>query len=150
MTDFLAMADGLAARYDDGVVTPPTGYTNITLSTARLPNGLATLPAVLVFLENGEGTYIPDRRLGEHHFRVRFLYDKSSGDLRKEMVSLLKWLTVLWDQTHAATKLGVSGVMKALPTGYELGQFDYAGEHYDGFDILVTVWTEENVTLVAA
>jgi len=59
---------------------------------------------------------------------------------------------VLWNQTHGATKLGLgaSGVMKALPTGYQVGDFDYAGEHFDGFDILVTVWTEENVTLVAA
>ena len=145
--DFLAIADGLAARYAPAAVTPPTGYTNITLSTARLPNGLATLPAVLVFPEGGDATYNAQRE-GQHQFRVRFLLDQSSGDLRKNMVSLLKWLGVLWDQTHAAVKLGLSStVMKALPASYELGVFDYGGEKYDGIDVLVTVWTSDTVTL---
>jgi len=145
--DALAIADGLAARYAPAAVTPPTGYTNITLSTARLPNGLAACPVVLVFWEGGTFVYQSGQRSGEHQFRVRFLYDRSSGDLRKDMVAIYNWLSVLWDQTHAALKLAVAGVDKAIPTTYELGDFDYAGEHFYGIDLLVTIWTTDAVTL---
>lgn len=147
--DFLAIADGLATRYKAAAITPPTGYRNISLSTARLPNGLENTPAVLVFLEGGNAIWSAERN-GEHTFRVRFFYDRSSGDLPKDTTAILKWLSVLWDATHAAVKLGLgsSNVDKARETTYELGDFEYGGTAFYGFDILVTVDTSDPMTLV--
>ena len=146
--DFLAIADGLATRYTAANVTPPTGYRNISLATARLPNGIENTPAVLVFLEDGNAIWNAERD-GEHRFRVRFLYDRSSGDLPKDTKAILAWLGVLWDATHAAVKLGLgsSNVDKARETTYELGDFEYGGTAFYGFDIIVTVDTSDPMSL---
>lgn len=145
--DMLAVADGLAARYLAAVVTPPTGYTNIRGSTARTPNNIPALPFVIVELPSGPLTYQSGRRLGAHTFEVIFLYSKASGDIPRDKVAMLSWLSVLIDQLHGQSKLGLSSVMKALLTNYASINATYAGQDYYAWQLTVQVWTEDTVAL---
>ena len=146
--DLAAIAAGLAARYAPAAVTPPTGRTNVTLSTATPPNNLATTPAVVVWPQSGDVTVLSGRMAGEHEFAVSFYYAKREGDIPREAAALQAWLGVLLGQTFGALKLGVTGVLKAIPLRWEIGQLTYGGDSYDGITITVHVWTEETVTLV--
>jgi len=145
--DMLGVADALAARYASAVVTPPTGYTNIRGSTARTPNNIPALPFVIVELPQGPLTYQSGRRLGTHTFEVFFLYSRASGDVPRDKVAMLSWLSVLLDQLHAQVKLGLTSVMKALVTTYASVNATYAGQDYYAWQITVQVWTEDSVTL---
>ena len=147
--DLLGIADALAERYSAAELTAPSGLTTVRGSTARLPNNIPAMPFVGVFPPAGSSiTYTGQRRM-EHLFAVRFFFGESAGDLSRNLVALYRWWTVLADQTHAATKLGVAAVMKALPESYTIGTFEYAGTSYDGIEFAVRVWTEDEVTLVA-
>ena len=145
--DFLAIADALADRYDPTLVTPPTGFKEITTSTARPPNNIPNTPFVAVWLHNGDLTYIPGQRKGEHEFLVNFHYSKAEGDIAREMAALLSWLGVLVDCLHGAVKLGLSTVMKSFLMSYTIGTLTYGGTTYHGITLTVHVSTEENVTL---
>lgn len=145
--DMLGIADGLAARFAPAAVTPPAGYTNIRGATARTPNNIPALPFVIVELPQGPVTYQAGRRLATHTFEVFFLYGQASGDVPRDKVAMLSWLSVLLDQLHAQSKLGLSSVMKALVTAYASINATYAGQDYFAWQITVQVWTEDAVTL---
>jgi hypothetical protein len=150
---FLTIADALAARFAPANVTPPTGYRNIAQSTARLQNNLANVPFVAVFPpEPGEiaVTISPGRRITEIPFKVRFHFDRASGDLSKITTALYAWAAVLFDQLQTNSKLGLagSGVMKSMPTtGPGFAVLPYAGTEYDGIEWIVTVWIEDAYTM---
>lgn len=147
---FLTIADALAAKFAPGVVTPPTGYRNIALSTARLQNNLVNVPFIAIFPpEPGsvEVTIDPGRRITVIPFRLRFHFDQASGDLSKTTAALYSWATVLYDQLATGAKLGLGGapgVMKAIPTsGPGFATLPYAGTEYDGIEWTVSVWYED-------
>lgn len=145
---FLDIADALAAKFAPASVTPPTGYRNIARATARLENNLSNVPFVAVFPpEPGQVNVAidPGRRVTEIPFRVRFHLGLTTGDLSKVMVALYEWAEVLYDLVQTGSKLGVSGVMKAMPTsGPGFGTLPYAGKDYDGIEWTVTVWYEDS------
>lgn len=147
---FLDIADALALRFAPANVTPPTGYRNIAASTARLQNNLANVPFVAIFPpEPGEieVTIGGGRRVTVIPFRVRFHFDRASGDLSKITTALYEWAEVLFDQLTTSSKLGLGGapgVMKSTPTtGPGFAVLPYAGTEYDGIEWIVTVWYED-------
>jgi hypothetical protein len=147
---FLTIADALALRFAPANVTPPSGYRNIALSTARLNNNLVNVPFVAIFPpEPGEveTTISPGRRVTVIPFRIRFHFDQASGDLSKITAALYLWATVLYDQLQTGAKLGLGGapgVMKAMPTsGPGFATLPYAGTDYDGIEWIITVWYED-------
>ena len=144
---FLTIADALADRFKPANVTPPTGLRNISYATARLENNLANTPFVAIFPpEPGsvEVTINPGQRMTVIPFRVRFHFDRASGDLSKNTVALYKWAEVLFDLLQTNAKLGTAGVMKSMPTsGPGFAVLPYAGVDYDGIEWTVTVWYED-------
>ena len=146
--NLLTIADALAARYAPGLVTPPAGRKNITAATARPPNNLPNTPFVIAWATEGEITLQPSRALGEHTFLVTFYYSKSEADIPREYAALLDWVGVLLERLYGAMKLGVTGVMKALVTRWEIGVAVYGGVQYEAITLTVRVWTEDTVTLV--
>ena len=148
--DFLTIADALADRYDPTVVTPPTGFKDITTSTARLPNNIPNTPFVIVWADNGELNYLKKSgvREGDHEFLVNFYYSKAEGDAPRQIEALLSWLGVLIDQLHGQPQLGLGGnpVMKAFVMNWKLGTLVYGGTTYHGITLTVHVWTQDNVT----
>ena len=148
--DMLAIADGLAARYSAANVTPPSGYTNIRNSTARITNNLGPFPCVEVYPPGpgeSEFTYQGAQRKGEHDFTVRFYYGQSSGDLARDFAGLYAWFGVLIDQLHGQMKLGLApAVLKALLTSGGIGTHTFAGIEYPVVELTVTVWTEDSVS----
>ena len=148
--DYKVLADRLALRYAPANVTPPTGYTNITASTATPPNALPRSPYVVVWPTEGEVTITPGVAEGLHTCVVNFYYAKHEGDIPRESAALASWLGVLLGQTYGATKLGYTDgtVLKAIPISWSIGALVYAGVTYDGITITINIWTKENVTLV--
>ncbi len=146
--DYKAIANGLAARYAPAAVTPPTGRKNITASAGQPPNGIPATPYVIVWPTDGDLVVGGNRVLGEHTFLVNFYLAKSEADLIKMYATLEEWLGVLLGQTFGATKLAVTGVLKAIPMRWQIGILPYGGTTYEGITITVHVWTEETVTLV--
>jgi hypothetical protein len=150
--DMLAIADGLAARYSAANVTPPTGYTNIRNSTARLTNNLSAFPCVEVFPPGpgeSELVYSGGQRRGEHSFTVRFYYGQSSGDLARDFVGLYSWMSVLIDQLHGQMKLGLAPtVTKAIVFTAGIGTGVFGGVEYALIELDVHVFTEDTVTFV--
>jgi hypothetical protein len=147
---FLTIADALALRFAPGNVTPPTGYRNIARSTARLENNLVNAPFVAVYPpEPGsvEVTISPGKRRTVIPFRIRFFFDRSSGDLPKNVKALYEWAEVLFDLLRTESKLGLGGgdgVAKAIPTtGPGFAPMEYAGTEYDAIEWIVSVWYED-------
>src|SRR6266540_331541 len=151
----LAIADGLAARFAPGVLTPPTNpatalpYTNIRESTARLPNNLTAFPCVEVYPPAPGGSTMifgGGIRTSEHEFTVRFYYGQSSGDLERDMVALYLWWSVLIDQLAGASKLGIGPpVMKAIPLSSGIGIHEYGGVEYAVIELAVQIKTEDTI-----
>jgi hypothetical protein len=147
MADFDAIATAIAARYAPGVVTPPSGYDNIRVSTAALPNQMTPLPTVLVFLESGAyPLYGSQKRGGAYEFAVRFYYNQT-GDMERDQVALRKWATVL---TGQMTTVHLGGIVDAANlTTFQLGIFRYAGELYTGIEFRIHVVLDEAWAAVA-
>ena len=114
LPDFDAIGVALAARYAPAAVTPPAGgYVNIRSSSAYPTAALGPLPCVLVLpfegtFESGNG-----KREGSLDWKVRF-YFAQTGTPEKDAKALLKWLTVLVDQTKAAVQLDAAVDIVAL------------------------------------
>jgi hypothetical protein len=147
MPDFDAIGTALAARFAAAAVTPPTGFGNIRLSTADLPNGVATLPTVLIFPDTGDFATGNGTRLGIQDWLVRFYYAQT-GDLTRDTNALRKWLTVLVDQLRDSVQLG-GVVVYARVDGWRVGQLTYAGQDYSGLELRVRVQTSEAWPAVA-
>lgn len=139
MPDFDAIGVALAARYAPAAVTPPAGgYVNIRSSSAYPTAALGPLPCVLVL--PFEGTFVSGngKREGHLDWKVRF-YFSQTGTPEKDMKALLKWLTVLVDQTKAAVQLGGT-VATALVMDYLVGKLTFGDQDYSGIEL--TVHTE--------
>ena len=147
--DFKALAAALALRYDPTNVTPPTGYSNITASTATPPNALPRSPYVVIWPTEGDVTVTPGTVDGLHTFLVNFYYAKHEADIPREFAALESWLGVLLGQTYGALKLGYTDdtVMKAIPIHWSIGALEYAGMTYDGITITINIWTKEYVAM---
>ena len=146
--NLLTIADALALRFASTNVTPPSGLKTITTSTSRPPNAIPNAPFVIVWPVSGDITYNPGMRYGEHEFSVIFYYAKSEADIPREYVALMSWLGVLLGQLDGQMKLGVVGVLKAVPMRWAIGVHNYAGVTYEGITLTVHVWTQDTVTLV--
>lgn len=148
MPDFGAISSAIVARYDAAAVTPPAGFTvNVRLSTDDPPGQLGTLPAVVVFPDEGTFRSGNGTRLGGHDFIVRF-YFAESVDLAREIASVRSWLTVLVDQLRGAAMLG-GLVVEAKVTSWKIGLLPYAGKTYSGAELGVHVVTSEPWTVTA-
>lgn len=146
--DYHALASGVATRFAPANITPPTGYTDVRGSTAQPPNNIPATPWVNVFPREGEVIYLPGQRKGEHQLTVSFYYDKASGDQARDWTGLEKWLSVLLDQLHSTSKLGLAPVVdKALVESYEFVVLTYGGDEYQGINLNVRVWTTDSVSL---
>lgn len=146
--DLLGIADAVAARYA-AVSTPTNETVGIQGATARTPNNVPSTPYVVVELPSGDITLpMGGRRTGSHDFDVYFLLDRSSGDIPRDKVRLLRWLPGLLDATYGAMKLGLSPVvMKSAVISYEYGVYDYGGTEFHAWHLVVRVWTEDTVTV---
>lgn len=141
MPDFDAITTALAARFAPGVITPPTGYDNVKVSTGDLPQQMLPLPAVLTYPNGGEFRYFPGKRDASHEFIVRFYYNQT-GDLERDTVALRKWLTVLVGQLSASLSLG-GIVTSAHLASWQIAILSYAGLDYTGVELVVSVVTNE-------
>ena len=150
--NLLTVADGLAARFAPGVVTPPSGLKNITAATSRPPNAIPNAPFVVAWPVRGDITIPPGSREGEHEFSVIFYLAKSDGETPHQYVALMSWLGVLLGQLDGQMQLGVVpstwSVKKAEIMSWEIGVHVYAGDTYEGITLTVHVWTVDTVTLV--
>lgn len=150
--NLLTVADGLAARFAPGLVTPPSGLKNITASSSRPPNAIPNTPFVVAWPVRGDITIPPGVREGEHEFAVIFYYSKAEADTPRQYVALMSWLGVLLGQLDGAMQLGVVPstwyVKKAEIMSWEIGVHVYAGDTYEGITLTVHVWTVDSVTLV--
>lgn len=145
--DIDAIAEALALRYAS--LTPPTDEPAIRGSTSHPPNALSGTPYVVVWTTGGEVTYGGGgERKGQTEFDVR-LYLDIVGDLPRQMARTQKWIGVLLDATHGATKLTLAPTVdKSIPTSWTVGVFEYADKFYEGISVMVRVWTTDTVTLV--
>lgn len=146
----LALADAVAARF--AAVPTPSGETRgLVGATARTPNNIPGTPYVVVELPSSdEITVAQGRRDVVHEFDVYFLLEKAAANIPTDKVRLLRWLPGLLDATYAAMKLGLATVKKSYVTESEYGTYNYGGNEYHAWHLVVRVWTEDAITLVAA
>ena len=143
----LAVADGVAARFAT-VPTPADETVALVGATARTPNNVPGTPYVVVELPEGTDiTVASGRRDAVHDFDVYFLLDRASGDIPRDKVRLLRWLPGLLDAMYGAMKLALTTVKKSYVTSYEYGTYNYGGNEYHSWHLVVRVWTEDTVTL---
>lgn len=148
MPDFDAIAVALAARFAPAAVTPPAGgYINIRSSSAYPTAALGPLPCVLVIPTEGEFISGNGKREGSLQWAVRF-YFSQTGTPEKDMKALLKWLTVLVDQTKASVQLG-GVVATALVMEYRVGILEFAEQTYSGIELRVHTEAHESWIAVA-
>lgn len=144
MPDFDAIATAVAARY--AAVAGPGGVL-VRSATARPPNTLTALPAVVVFpdsgaLEVGNGT-----RTGVHDFKVQFFLGAPKS-LTRDWAKLTAWLTVLVDRHLAAIQLGGTVTVVRTRT-WKIGILTYGATDYSGIELGVRVITDEPWTPTA-
>lgn len=140
----------LAARFNAAAITaaggPPTGLTNVRLSTGDLPNTIDALPCVLVFPDSGKFMHSAGKRDSEHDFLVRFYYTQAT-DLRRDMIALRLWLAILVDQLKLSAQLaGI--VTQAKVMTWKIGTLDY-GDAYTGIELGVSINVNEAWSPVA-
>lgn len=143
--DALAIADALAVRYGPAVLSPPTGYPAMRVSTARIPNTLPTSPWTLVTLPEGELVLGAGELNHTLEYHALFHLAKHSGDTARDMTAMLAWLGVLITATWGDMDLGVTGIRKAYTTEYKLAVFTYGGTEFYGWDLTVIVDFRESV-----
>ena len=145
----LTLADALATKFKSGTLAPPTGYTAVRVSTARVPNAIPLSPWVLVMLPEGTVTLAAGELNHSLEFHVLFYYAKSSGDAARDMTGMLSWLGVLLAACWTDLDIGVAGVRKAYPQSYRLAVLTHGGEEYYGWDITWVVDFHESVSFQA-
>ena len=145
--DVHAIATAIAGRFSAANVTPPSGYADIALSTAELPNAITSLPAVLVFPPDGTWSFNAGAaRVGDLRFDVRvYLGPMMDNGRNAEMVN--KWHSVLIEQLIGNLALGqaTNGVTHSFITGSNSGMIEYADINYVGLEFEVTVHLVEAI-----
>lgn len=150
MADIAAIAAAIATRFSSAGITPPTGYDNVTLSTAELPNGITSTPTVLVFPPTGEWTWTPGAtRVGDLEFPVRF-YIARSADNPRATAAVNAWYSVLIERLIGQLALGQgsNGVTHSFITGSRAGTLTYADVEYVGIEFAVLVHLVEGINPV--
>lgn len=148
MMDFNDICDGLAARFEPATIGTPTGADAMRSAWGQAPNGPKPTPFAVVFPQDGEVTYTPGQRLGQHNLDLQFFLSKAGGDFSRVETQRQLWLPYLLSATDGQMKLGLSGtVLKAIPVSWTYAEIVYGGDTYDGIVIHFRVWTEESVTL---
>ena len=100
---------------------------------------------MLVIPDEGDFVSGNGKREGSLNWKVRF-YFSQTGTPEKDMKALLKWMTVLVDQTKAALQLG-SLVDYALVMDYRVGKLTFGEQDYSGIEL--TVHTEVHESWLA-
>ena len=145
--NFVTIGDTLATRFAAAAITPPTSFSNVSLSTCDLPAAMPNLPAVFVFLDAGDFRTGNGTRQGAHDWKVRFYYNVI-GDLERDLNALRQWAGVLVDQLKISVQLG-GIVSRCTLDSYEIGILSYAGIQYSGIEMSVHVVTDEGWLAVA-
>lgn len=137
------IAAALATRFSSGQITPPTGYSNVALSTHRLPNAIVSTPTCLVFPPEGEMSYSGHKRSTNQVFPVRF-YIALTSDRPRAIDALYAWYEVLVDQLEGQFDLGLSasGVTHAVIVSSTAGTGEYAEQEYAVIEFIVGVHIE--------
>jgi hypothetical protein len=78
--DVKAIADALALRYSSTNVTPPSGFKNITTSTAQPPNNIPSTPYVIVWTTEGEVTLTSSTASHVMTWPVTFYVERWTSD----------------------------------------------------------------------
>lgn len=142
--DFYAISSNVAARFEPWNVTPPSGETDIVLSTHELPQGVVQEPTVLVFPpgpDEIEFDYSPGAAVvGTVTIPVR-LYLWRIRDKARNVALCLKWLTALYPQLQGQVHLGLvdSGVQHAVVRNLGVARFTYGDDDFDGVALDVEV-----------
>jgi hypothetical protein len=150
MSDTLAIAAAIAARFSSGV-TPPAGQPAIVEVTHLLPDGIAAVPSLYVFppdepdIEHlGSAT-----RFSVQHYPVR-LYIVQEPSLPNDLTSLHGWRSSVQDRILLQFQLGRAGeVAVARISSIRPGVLTYAGQDYLGLDMVVSVTVSEPIAPVA-
>lgn len=145
--DVHAIATAIADRFSAANVTPPSGYDDIALATADMPNALTSLPAVIVFPPDGNWTFnAGGARVGDLRFMVR-VYLGPMLDTGRNAVMVNKWHSVLVEQLLGRLALGQAnnGVTHSFITSTSSGVIEYADIPYVGLEIEVTVHLVEGI-----
>lgn len=138
MPDFDAIAVAVAARYLNAA--GPGGAT-VRVATAKLPNTLTALPAVLVFPDSGAFEVGNGTRTGVHDLKVQFFLGAPKS-LARDWAKLTAWLTVLVDRHLAGMQLG--GLVTAVRTRtWKIGMLKYGDNEYSGIELGIRIVTDE-------
>ena len=149
--DVQAIAQALAARYAPANVTPPSGLTNIRLSTERLPDFISMPPTVLVFPPESQFTYTPGSRQSAQDWFIRFYEAQVTGPGRT-VERLYQWYSVLIGQLLPNSQLGQSGsggVATATIVGARIGTLTYGEVEFQGIEMVARVRLAEGINPVA-
>lgn len=147
MADVAAIATAIATRFNAASITPPTGYDDIALSTADLPNGITSTPTVLVFPPTGQWSFSAGaQRVGDLTFPVRF-YIARAADNPRATAAVNAWYSVLIERLVGQLALGQSaaGVTHSFITGTQAGTLTYADVEYVGIELTVEVHLVEGI-----
>ena len=151
--DVYAIGTALAGKYGAVTISDSTvvGGTAIRGATFLTPNNLPVTPYVIVELPSGRQR-VPEANGQQndiHTFDVYFLLGKASGDLARDKKALAKWIGPLREALFSGNQLGVTGVLKARPESWEFAVYDYAGDEYHAWHLIVEVWTESSSSISA-
>jgi hypothetical protein len=150
-TDVYAIGTALASAYGAVTISDSTvvGGTAIRGSAFLTPNNAPTTPYIYIELPSGEAEVeaTGDQR-DVHTFDVYFLLAKASGDLARDKAALAKWIGPLRAALFGTNQLGVANVLKARPTEWEFGLYEYGGDQYHAWHLTVKVWvtTSDSIT----
>jgi len=139
--DFAGDAAAIAARFASGILAPPAGYAAIREATATPPQALGMLPALVVFLDDGELITAHGERAGGIDYLARFYYVQTA-DIPREGAALLAWASVLVDALKGSVQLG-GRVARATVDGFTVGLLPYADLPHAGIELRVHVTTSE-------
>ena len=149
--DSYAVAAAIAVRFSAANVTQPTGYEDIKVSTAELPEAINVFPTVLVGHPSmSDATYAGGKRSFPLTYPVTLYLARHDGSPRRAHL-LHDWVTATYGQMAGQLQLGLSTyVAWAEVASWRAGVVPYMGEEYDGIRYDVMVHINEVHTGVAA
>lgn len=149
--DSYAIAGAIATRFSAANVSPPSGYEDIKVSTADLPQNISLFPTVLVMPPGTEamGYNASRSRSLTLNYGVVLFLSRSDGSPRRAK-AVHDWFTALYGQLAGQMMLGLSSyVALAYVSGMVAATVTYGGEDFDGLRFVVTVKVNEAYTPVA-
>lgn len=138
--DLLGIADAVAAKYA-GLAVPAGSPTLRTIkdATARPPEQMGQLPAVVVFLDAGDLQVGNQTRKALLRWRVQFYYAQAaSRSYERDARDVLRWVERLLDAHATGIALGGTlGVAYTRTVGIRVGTVSYAGVDFHGAECTV-------------